>query len=307
MILTVTGNPALDVSYRVDRLRPGHTHRIRAVHERAGGKGFNVSSVLHERGIPTLALGPVGGILGDSLRADLVDSGVPHDLLPVAAATRMTIAVIATEWADGDEVTMFNEPGGPLSTADWERLTDLVSEHLPETTVLVCSGSLPSEAPDETYAHLVTLAAGVGVPTVVDAGGPVLRAAARAGAAVLKPNAEELLEAVGIEDPLAGAHELRDMGAGAVVVSLGADGMLATTEDGDWRATPPRRISGNPTGAGDAAVAALANGVHLALTWPERLRLAVAWSAAAVAAPLAGTINPEVLAEVQDSIQVSPL
>ncbi|GLZ43787.1 hexose kinase [Actinokineospora sp. NBRC 105648] len=307
MILTVTGNPALDVSYRVDRLRPGHTHRIRAVHERAGGKGFNVSRVLHEQGVATLALGPIGGILGDSMRSDLADSGVPHDLLPVAAATRMTIAVVATEWSDGDEATMFNEPGGPLSAADWSRLGDLVRTYLSKASVLVCSGSLPPDAPEQTYADLVELARTAGVPTVVDAGGPVLRAAAQAGADVLKPNAEELAEAVGEDDPLTGARALRNLGAGAVVVSLGAEGMLATTADGEWKAAPSRRVAGNPTGAGDAAVAALADGLRRNLPWEERLRTAVAWSAGAVAAPTAGSVDDDVVAELFDGVVVTRL
>ncbi|WP_026421388.1 1-phosphofructokinase family hexose kinase [Actinokineospora inagensis] len=299
MILTVTANPALDVSYRVDRLRPGHTHRIGAVFERAGGKGFNVSRVLHDQGVPTLALGPVGGILGDSLRADLIDSGLPHELLPVAAATRMTIAVVA------DEATMFNEPGGPLADADWARLRDLVRSHLPNTDVLVCSGSLPLDAPVDTYAGFVRLAHGV--PTVVDAGGPVLLAAAEAGVSVVKPNAEELAAAVGHDDPLKGARELRALGAETVVVSLGAEGTIAATPDGEWRAALPKPVAGNPTGAGDAAVAALAFGIRTGLTWPERLRLAVAWSGAAVAAPLAGSVDWDVLAELENEVTVSPI
>ena len=44
----------------------------------------------------------------------------------------------------------------------------------------------------------------------------------------------------------------------AVVLSLGAKGLLADTPDGVWRARPTRPLTGNPTGAGDAAVAALA-------------------------------------------------
>ncbi|GLW93907.1 1-phosphofructokinase family hexose kinase [Actinokineospora globicatena] len=300
MILTVTANPALDVSYRVDKLRPGHTHRIGAVFERAGGKGFNVSRVLHDQGVPTRALGPVGGILGDSLRADLLDAGLPHDLLPVAAATRMTIAVVA------DEATMFNEPGGPLSAFDWSRLHDLVRSYLPRAEVLVCSGSLPLDAPDESYADFVALAAKFRVPTVVDVGGAPLRAAAQAGVAIVKPNAEELAAAVDDDDPLVGARELRSLGAEAVVVSLGADGLLAATPDGDWRATLPRPVVGNPTGAGDAAVAALADGLRRGLTWPERLRLAVTWAGAAVAAPLAGTVDPDVLRDLYDQVDIAP-
>ncbi|OLR89432.1 1-phosphofructokinase family hexose kinase [Actinokineospora bangkokensis] len=295
MILTVTGNPALDVSYRVAELRPGQTHRVRTVHERAGGKGLNVSRVLHERGVPTLALGPVGGILGDSLRADLAEAGVPHELLPVAAPTRMTIAVLD----DDAGATLFTEPGGPLSEVDWGRLLAVVDRHLDEASVLVCSGSLPPGAPVDGYAQLVERARRVGVPAVVDTSGPALLAAAAAGADVVKPNLDELREAVGSDDPAA----LAEVGAGAVVVSLGVDGVRAHTPEGAFTARPPHRVPGNPTGAGDAAVAALAH-TH-GLPWAERLRAAVAWSAAAVAAPLAGSLDADVLAEVVDLVEVS--
>ncbi|MGW5053380.1 1-phosphofructokinase family hexose kinase [Actinokineospora sp. NPDC004072] len=295
MILTCTPNPALDVSYQVDRVVPGTTHRIRSVLERAGGKGFNVSRVLAQMGVPTLAVGPVGGILGDSLRADLIESGLPHELLPVTAATRMTVAVVA---ADPPDATMFNEPGGPMSEADWARLRDLIAKHLRRASALVCSGSLPPDAPEDTYAQFVRLAKDFEVPAVVDVGGPALRAAAAAGADILKPNAEELRSAVGTDDPLAGARELLALGAGAVVVSLGAAGSLAVTPDATWRAVPPR-IDGNPTGAGDAAVAALADGLARGIPWPTRLETAVAWSAAAVAAPVAGEVDEDVLATVK--------
>jgi tagatose 6-phosphate kinase len=88
-----------------------------------------------------------------------------------------------------------------------------------------------------------------------------------------------------------GAQALRAAGAGAVVVSSGADGLLAVTPDGTWRARPAERVSGNPTGAGDAAVAALTAGLVTGTPWPERLENAVALSAAAVAALQAGAID----------------
>ncbi len=250
MILTVTANPALDLTYRVDSLLPGRTHRVTEVLERAGGKGVNVSRVLHERGIPTPAIGPVGGHRGAVLRADLVATGVPHEL--VEASTRMTISVAAAE------ATMLNEPGHPLSSEDWSRLFALVGRHLPAARVLVCSGSLPPSAPDTAYARLARAAE---VRTIVDTSGPALPAAAEAGADVLKPNADELRDLLGNNNLVRGAHMLRGLGARAVVVSVGADGLIGVTEDGCLRAVPPFAVAGNPTGAGDAAVAALADGL----------------------------------------------
>ncbi|MDQ3404050.1 MAG: 1-phosphofructokinase family hexose kinase [Actinomycetota bacterium] len=301
MILTVTANPALDVTYRVDSLLPGRTHRVTEVLERAGGKGFNVSRVLHERGIPTLAIGPVGGHRGAVLRADLVETGVPHELVEVEASTRMTISVAAAE------ATMLNEPGHPLCAEDWSRLFALVGRHLSAARVLVCSGSLPPSAPDTTYARLVRLARAAEVRTIVDTSGSALWAAAEAGADVLKPNADELRELLGDNDLMRSAHVLRGVGAREVVVSMGADGLIGVTEDGCFRAAPPFAVAGNPTGAGDAAVAALADGLAREVAWPQRLRTAVAWSAAAVAAPMAGSVDSVLAERIADGVTVTAL
>jgi tagatose 6-phosphate kinase len=83
------------------------------------------------------------------------------------------------------------------------------------------------------------------------------------------------------------AAELRDRGPAAVIVSLGADGLLALTSEGAWLAAGPP-VTGNPTGAGDAVMAALAHGLELARAWPERLRHAAALGAATAATPVAG-------------------
>lgn len=286
MIVTLTPHPALDVSYEVERLDPGRTHRVRAVRGRAGGKGVNVSRVLHERGIATRAIAPVGGVLGELIRADLAASGVPHALLPVHAPSRMTVTVVA------DQATLFSEPGAPLRPDEWQQLLDLTAEEAKNAAVLVCSGSMPANVPPQ----VVALAR---VPVVVDTSGPGLLAAAEAGADVLKPNAAELREVFGDQDPLLGAQRLRAAGAHAVVLSLGEEGMVALTGDGCWRAEPPYVVRGNATGAGDAAVAAIAHGIAEGMSWPERLRAAVAWSAAAVAAPMAGSVDATVLAEVR--------
>ena len=107
---------------------------------------------------------------------------------------------------------------------------------------------------------------------------------------MIKPNADELA-VTGLADPLAAARRLRERGAGAVVASRGADGLLAVTADGCWRAAAPEPVHGNPTGAGDACVAALAAGLAAGTPWPELLADAVALSAAAVACPLAGDVD----------------
>ncbi|AXB42677.1 1-phosphofructokinase family hexose kinase [Amycolatopsis albispora] len=275
MIVTVTANPALDVTYRIGALEPGAVIRPAEVRKRAGGKGINVARVLHALGRETLAIAPVGGTDAELFREDLAAAGIPHRLTAIDGATRRTTALVAP-----DDVTLVNEPGPRMSEVDWQRLTGEVGKHLEHAGVLVCSGSLPPGAPLDGYAQLIVLAKNAGVPTVLDTSGEALREGIKSGPDVVKPNADELRELTG--DP----HELRAGGAGAVLVSLGPRGMLAATADGTWLARPSRKLDGNTTGAGDAAVAGIAMNLHR--SWPEVLRHAVALSAAAVLGPLAG-------------------
>ncbi|MER7155552.1 PfkB family carbohydrate kinase, partial [Streptomyces lydicus] len=91
----------------------------------------------------------------------------------------------------------------------------------------------------------------------------------------------------------------------AVAASLGPDGMLAVTADGAWQAAPPQRIAGNPTGAGDSAVAGLLSGLVEGLPWPERLSRAVALSAATVRAPAAGEFDAATYEELLTRVVVT--
>ncbi|QNE35842.1 1-phosphofructokinase family hexose kinase [Leifsonia shinshuensis] len=290
MILTVTPNPALDLTWHIDRLRPHTTHRADAALARAGGKGLNVARVAAQQGLDVVAVTTAGGPVGAEFAAELVASGLPHLLVPVAGATRRTAAFV--DAATGD-ATIVNERGVNPTAAEWDALLRTVRDELHRVTVLVVSGSIPAGAPSTFVSALVCLAREYGIPSVVDVSGPGLLRAADAGADVLKPNRQELAEATGIEDPIAASRSLLRRGARLVLASLGSEGMLAVTPDAAWHARLPERLAGNPTGAGDAAVAAVAAHLHRANRDPQSiLRTAVAWSAAAVLMPAAGEISP---------------
>ncbi|MCX5214509.1 hexose kinase [Kitasatospora sp. NBC_00240] len=289
MIVTVTPNPALDITYTVAALRPHASHRVDTVHEQAGGKGVNVARVLHTLGRRTAAVLPLGGASGAAVRADLDRAGLSSLTIPLAGGvTRRTVAVV-----DRDDATMLGEPGPELSGKEWSALVAGVESLLPTTQALVLSGSLPRGVRPDAYGELVRLARAHGVPVVLDAAGPALTEALEAGPTVIKPNAAELREATGIDDPALAAEELAKAGARTVVASLGPDGLLAVTPVGCWRArlSPPADIRGNPTGAGDAAVAALAMGLADRTPLPQALSHAVALSAATVRAPYAGMFD----------------
>ncbi|MGX5697961.1 1-phosphofructokinase family hexose kinase [Agromyces soli] len=258
MIVTVTPNPALDLTWHTERAVPGGTHRVDAALVRAGGKGLNVARVAHAQGAEVLAVTTAGGAVGGELAAELAMSGVPHRLVPVTAETRRSAAIVDESLGD---TMIFNERGVAPTPAEWASFERAVREALDRARVVVVSGSLPPGADPGLVRALVETARSRGIRSIVDVSGPALLAAADAGADLVKPNRSELAEATGFDDPVAGARALLARGAGRVLCSLGADGMLLLGREGaPRRVRLPEPLAGNPTGAGAAAVAAGAGG-----------------------------------------------
>ncbi|SFS01859.1 hypothetical protein SAMN04487783_0597 [Agrococcus baldri] len=285
-ILCVTTNPAIDITYTMDELRIGTSHRVETGLSRAGGKGVNVARVLHQHGEPAVVIAPIGGPVRVLFVHDLDRSGIAHRLVEVDSPTRRTTAIVTPAGT-----TNLNERGEAISADDWDRLLAIVRAEAPAARVLVSSGSLPPETPGGFCASVVEVAAAAGKPVIVDVGGEQLRQAMAAGATAVKPNRHELFDAMGGADPLDAARRLAADGTGVVFASLDVEGMLAVLPDGRaWHAQLDHVLDGNPTGAGDAAVAALALAVAEGATLEEQLARATAWSGAAVLAAQAGSI-----------------
>jgi 1-phosphofructokinase/tagatose 6-phosphate kinase len=245
--------------------------------------------VLIQLGVKVRATGFLGGHGGQEIQDLLADSPLDQAWVTIQGNTRSTTAIHSDAGP-----TLFNEPGPTVTTADWEAMTAAATTGLDAGDVLVVSGSCPPGTTQEDLHRLLLAARAIGARTILDTSGQLLVAAA-GSSDVLKPNREELHQATGLPDPEAGAGLLLDRGAQAVVVSAGPEGMDLFLPGGAWRATPPIQVQGNPTGAGDAAVAALAAGLLAATALdqalPATLASAVALSAAAVLMPTAGEVD----------------
>ncbi|MFC4223879.1 1-phosphofructokinase family hexose kinase [Lysinibacter cavernae] len=298
MIVTLTPNPALDHTYSIEQLNRGSSIRTPAAAVRAGGKGVNVSRVLHSQGVGVTTVVPVGGASGREFEAEALASGLALTAIAVAGSTRRSIAIV--EQRDGT-TTLLNEEGSGYSPAEWDRIVTTTAASFNGASCVVASGSLPPGAPSDLYPRLIGAANRAKIPSIIDVSGQPLLDAAKAGATVLKPNQHELADATGMSDPIEGARHLLSLGATAVVVSLGEDGMRCVQQSSAtvWSATLDTQLVGNPTGAGDASVAALAAtlsssaGLDLSqIDWAAALTLATAWSASAVLTPTAGELHP---------------
>lgn len=299
MILTVTANPAIDVTYTVPDFRPGAVNRVQEVQQRAGGKGFNVARVLVSLGDQVTATGYTGGPGSPWIREQLEAAGVVVDLVEALPDVRRTV-VIASASA---ETTSLWEPGhAPADPAAAEaELLARVSSRLPGVRAVAVSGSLPPRVATDLPLRVAQLAQQHGIPALLDLDGEPLRAAAKGAAAVLTPNTDELAALTGrrpasAADAADAARELVRRGCPAVIATLGGAGMVAVWPGGAVLARPVEQVAGNPTGAGDAAAAAIVRGLgaaggYEAVDWAAVVTDAVATSAASVLRSTAGEID----------------
>jgi tagatose 6-phosphate kinase len=298
MILVVSLNPALDVTYDVPDADWAGVNRPGEVRNRPGGKGLNVARTLHSLIADVHAIGFIGGLVGQAVQASLAETGVAASFTPIGGQTRRTFTVVD---AIAGRVAAFNEPGPAVRPAEYREFCSVYARSVADCSAVVLSGSLPPGVPVASYAALTATASAAGVPAIIDTDGEALLRAAGAGPAVVKPNLAELERVSGmklsggpgpdIQAVREAARGLIAAGAQAAVVSLGPWGLLALTGEGTWLAAPAAPVTGNPTGAGDAVVAGLALGLSEGSGWEERLRQATALGAAAVAAPSAGDIS----------------
>ncbi len=305
MIVTVTPNPAYDVTYELAELVVGGVHRVTEVRQRVGGKGVNVARVLTMLGESTVAI-----VLADKAFTDeALSEGLNLEAVEGTGAVRRTLVL---HGADGTTTSLW-EPGHPVSIAAGNQLQDRVTARLAGATGLVVSGSLPPGFDADLPAQLAARAVAMRVPVVVDVDDEALRLVAKVPGVILMPNRDELSRLTGsacdgLAEVTAAAQVLVDLVVARVVATCGADGMVAVTPQGAWVATLGEALTGNPTGAGDAAVAAVIRGLAGGdVGWPDLLRDAVAMSAAAVLAPVAGEVDLDLYAKLRDQVSVSLL
>jgi tagatose 6-phosphate kinase len=298
VILCVCLNAALDVTYHLDgELRAGASHRVASQLQRAGGKAINVARLLVDAGSVAAVLAPVGGDTGTMIRTQLAAAGIESQLIEVDGVTRRTLTVV-----DSRDATVFNEAGPHISEPEWALLLSTFDEQVSGADLVVLAGSLPPGIPADAYRQLTEIAAARGVPSIVDAEAQALALALTGHPYLVKPNLAELATVIGgpLTSPAqiaAAGRELQRRGATNAVISCGSAGLVAVSDSGCWLARA-QVMTGNPTGAGDALTAALALGTLADMPWPQRLRDGAGMSAAAVADPVAGHVDPQLRAEL---------
>ena len=286
-IVTLTMNPALDITTDTDRVMPTDKLRCGLPRYDPGGGGINVARIAHVLGESVLALFPAGGHAGGKVTDLVADSGVPVQRITVANSTRESFTV--DERMTGKQYR-FVLPGPRLTDAEQTECLATLSAAVGSADFVVASGSLPPGVPGDFYQRVADICRERGALLILDTSGAGLRHIS-SDVFLLKPSVRELRECVGRElisesEQLAAAHELIDRGcAEFVVVSLGSEGALLVTPHGSQRYSAVDLPFGSGVGAGDAMTAGIA--VGLKRGWPlnKAVRLGIAAGSAMLLTP----------------------
>jgi len=195
MIATVTLNPSLDEWVRLGTFRIGALNRAKTFGRSPGGKGINVSRVLHELGARTIALALAGGEDGKILSHLLKRQAIPHQFVTVPGSTRNNYQMQSDS---PKTLTQINCPGPRVSATSLRRIEQELSCSRPRPACVVFSGALPPGAVPSIYQRMIQRAGRLEILTVLDTSGPALRQGLAARPWLIKPNRHEAEELLGV-------------------------------------------------------------------------------------------------------------
>jgi 1-phosphofructokinase family hexose kinase len=286
LIVTLTINPAIDRIISVDRLAFEDRSYINSSRESAGGRGINVSCVVHSFGGQTTAVLISGGDSGKRLESYLCSCGFPIRVVPVRNEIRTNLTV-----TDRHGLTVnLNETGPTLGNDEVKRVERAVSGTLAGAAWLMMCGSLPPGVSSSFYGKLISKARQKKVKTLLHADGDALREGIEARPTVVAPNQQEAERLLGRTlltrtHYLEAAEQIRAMGPESVILSLGSRGAVGAYTDGMFEVLPPRIDAVCPIGSGDALAAAYIWAMRRQANPADALRWGVAAGTASARLP----------------------
>lgn len=253
MIYTVTLNPSIDYFIELDDFEVGGLNRIKTERKRPGGKGINVSAVLQNVGLDSVALGFIGGFTGKFIIDSLTEKNIKTDFVNVEGDTRINVKLHSTI------ETEINGAGPNITTFKLEQLVEKINQ-LQKGDVLVLAGSIPSSLPSTLYQQITMKLQDKEVKVVVDATKDLLVEVLPYKPFLIKPNHHELGEIFGVEinnaeEAIPYGKKLIEMGAQHVIVSMADKGSLLFVNEKVYYASIPEGKLVNSVGAGDSVVA----------------------------------------------------
>lgn len=309
MIVTVTMNPSIDISYPLETLKIDTVNRVPVARKTAGGKGLNVTRVIHELEGEVVATGLLGGHHGAYIEEQLNQEGIDHQFSKIAGETRNSIAILH----DNGKQTEILEAGPSVTDEELVGFEQQLDALLKKASLVTLSGSLTKGVPVDYYCQLLSLAKKYGVRTLLDTSGASLKASLKHEDKpyLIKPNTEEIAALMGqdfaIDDMESVKKILSDPlfeGVEWIVISLGSQGALVKRNALFYRVEIPKIAVVNPVGSGDATIAGLAFALDAHLSDEEVLKYGMVTGMLNAMESKTGHINIENLAELKEQIKV---
>ncbi len=301
-------NPAVDMTYEIDRLIADEKVHAASARYDPGGNGINVGRALKRLGVPAATFCLLAGQIGRFLRGLLSDALDNPRYFEVAGETRINGAVLERGSGSQYEVSGI---GPAVGEQDLAALADSFTDHV-DGGWAVLTGSLQPSIPETVYRDIAVRVAAQGGRVIVDAHDRLLEEALKAKPYLIKPNRFELATLLGRSLPdlpavVREAGELHRQGVENVCVSLGPEGAILVNGKGAFHAIPPAVEVNSSVGAGDSMVAGLTAALVRGMP-PERALLdAVACSVGTVLQPGTELFDPVDLDRLRKRVVVRRL
>lgn len=309
MILTITLNPAVDISYKLEQFSLDTVNRVGDVSKTAGGKGLNVARVLQQLGEVVAASGFLGGSLGDFIRSQIGLLAIQDFFVGIAGETRNCIAIIH----EGQQTELL-EAGPVISNQEAAIFLEKFTGIVQQVDIVTISGSLPKGLPSDFYTKMVEIANEHDTRVLLDSNGALLTSIVKSENKpyLIKPNAEELADLLGKKS--LDEVQIRQALTSSlfadipwVVVTLGADGAIIKYGDHLYRVTAPKVEAINPVGSGDSVVAGFAAGFSRGLIGEELMKFGLSMGVLNAMEEKTGYIDVEKMAWVVEQMHVEKI
>ena len=190
-VITITANPAIDMTIHVDGWQRDAVNRAQAVDITVGGKGLTVAINLADAGISTSATGFMGADNEERFVRTFKQHGVIDHCIRVPGETRTCVKIV--DGSNG-ETTDINPAGLFVPEEYQQQLWDYIDQHVGTARVLMMGGSLPAGIDKDLYARIVAKYSGKFEYIVVDSSGKALTETMSADVLpdMIKPNIHEL-------------------------------------------------------------------------------------------------------------------
>lgn len=308
MILTITANPSVDISYQIDQLNIDGVSRTEKVLKTAGGKGLNVGNVLQTLGAVVAHSGFIGGALGEFIKKALAGKGQEARFVEIEGATRNCIAILH----EGKQTEIL-EKGPEITQEEKDKFIASLDKITDGCDILNISGSLPKGLDVDFYQTIIKYAKDNNKFISVDTSGKTLESVIKADIKpdLIKPNETELSDVLGFEVNKDNLNEvLLDepfKSINFVIVSLGKDGAVVKIKDKLYKASVPVVEAVNPVGSGDSSVAGALYAIEKKMTDIDIIKTSMTCGLLNVLNPQTATINMDDFEKYFEQIKVEEI